>query len=629
MQKQQPSPKEILYRVFGYKEFRSDQQEIIDHALAGKSCLVLMPTGGGKSICYQIPALYLSGTCVVVSPLIALMQDQVSALQECGVRAEYINSTLSPRAASKIEERLLRGDIDLLYVAPERLVTEGMLALLDRIEVNLFAIDEAHCVSQWGHDFRKEYMHLGLLAKRYPNVPRMALTATADVRTREEILAQLSIEGTTFVGNFDRPNIQYRIAAKDKPKEQLLSFLEAEHKGDCGIVYCMSRKKTEETAEFLRTRGFNALPYHAGMTPESRADTQNQFTRESGIVIVATIAFGMGIDKPDVRFVAHLDLSKNIEAYYQETGRAGRDGEPSTAWMVYGFQDVVLLRKMLAESDSDAKHKRVEQSKLDAFLGLCEATQCRRQIILKYFGQSHSGNCGNCDLCLTPVKTFDGTEAARKALSAVFRTGQKFGANYIIDILLGVRSDRNSGLGHCELPTFGVGKEFSEIQWRSIIRQLVALNYLSVDALGYGSLVLTPEATPVLRGELKLLLRHDILLQTQKTARKSKRDSKSSRYSKSSERSSYAVGSKYAGSEGTSGGAKGSELYKKLNALRHSLAKKAGIPAYIIFHDRTLIEMASEKPTKEAQFRALSGVGDHKLARYGDLFMDVIRNNGH
>lgn len=614
MQEQHAKPEDILNRVFGYKNFRSDQKEIIDHALAGKSCLVLMPTGGGKSLCYQIPAIYQPGTGVVISPLIALMEDQVSALKECGVRAEYINSTLSLRETRKIEERLVNGDIDLLYLAPERLVNEATLALLDRIHINLFAIDEAHCVSQWGHDFRKEYMNLSVLKQRYPEVPRMALTATADVRTRDEILAQLQIDGRTFVGDFDRPNIKYLISAKDKPKQQLLDFLEAEHKGDCGIVYCMSRKKTEDTASFLRGHGYKALAYHAGMTPSERSETQGRFSRESGIVIVATIAFGMGIDKPDVRFVAHLDLSKNIEAYYQETGRAGRDGEPSNAWMVYGYQDIVLLRRMQAESDGSAAHKRVEQHKLDTFLGLCEATRCRRQILLKYFGQTHEGDCGNCDLCLNPVKTFNGTEPARKVLSAVMRTGQRFGATYIIDVLLGIRNERNGSLGHCDIPTFGVGKEFHETQWRSVIRQLVALNYLTVDAQGYGSLIMTPAATPLLKGEIELFLRHDILLQTHKVSKAAKAKKKKSRAGATTYTRSSSVGSGETG------------LYQKLVALRQSLAKKAGIPAYIIFHDRTLKEMAADRPVKDADFRALTGVGESKLARYGATFMEVIRN---
>lgn len=596
------SPKDILNKVFGFNEFRGDQEDIIDQTIRGRSSLVLMPTGGGKSLCYQIPALVCEGTAVVISPLIALMENQVSALKEYGIKAEFLNSSLTASASHSIQSRLLKNDIDLIYIAPERLMTDDMLSLLDRFRISLFAIDEAHCVSQWGHDFRKEYLRLSVLAERFPNIPRMALTATADLRTRKEIVKNLHIDGPIFVENFDRPNIQYRIAPKEKPRQQLLEFLKNEHKDDSGIVYCMTRKKTEETAAFLREKGFDAWAYHAGMSTGDRTDTQNRFLSHPGVVIVATIAFGMGIDKPDVRFVAHLDLSKNIEAYYQETGRAGRDGEPATAWMVYGYQDVVLLRRMLADSDADSLHKRVEQHKLNAFLGLCEGTSCRRQMLLQYFGQEETERCGNCDLCLTPVKTFNGTEPTRKVLSAVFRTGQRYGANYLIDILLGKRNERNEKFGHCELPTFGVGTDFNEVQWRSIIRQLVALNYLTVDPEGYGSLRLATSATPLLRGEAELFLRHDILAQKQKGGKRKKRKSADIELN-----------------------ANESGLFKKLAEVRRAIAKKANKPAYMIFHDKTLKEMAKSNPRTKIQMAEISGVGEHKLATYGTDFLDVLR----
>ncbi|MDA9951185.1 DNA helicase RecQ [Oligoflexaceae bacterium] len=593
----------ILNRVFGYPSFRGEQESIIDHVVGGGSALVLMPTGGGKSLCYQIPALVRPGTAVVISPLIALMQNQVSALKEYGVRAEFLNSSLNADEQRRVEGQFLAGELDLLYLAPERLMSDYMLETLEKSDVSLFAIDEAHCVSQWGHDFRKEYLQLSILAERFPGVPRLALTATADERTRSEIVSKLSLNGPVYISDFDRPNIQYRIAAKDTPKNQLLHFLKTEHDGDSGIVYCMTRKKTEDFAKFLNKNNINAYAYHAGMSHEHRTSVQDKFLGESSIVIVATIAFGMGIDKPDVRFVAHVDLSKNIEAYYQETGRAGRDGEPATAWMVYGFQDVVLLRQMLERSDSDEIHKRVEQAKLNSFLGLCEGTGCRRQLLLQYFGQVHDGSCGNCDLCINPVKTFDGTVAAQKVLSAVYRTGQRFGANYLIDLLIGKENERMVKFGHQNLPTFGVGGEFNDVQWKSIIRQLIAFNFIAVDEERFGGLRLSPLAGGVLKGETTVSLHEDILHQK---ASKKKRAKASLSY-------------EFDSSE--------NPVFQKLRELRKTLAKKAGIPSYMIFHDAALKEMAQVKPKSLDEFSEISGVGEKKLAKYGAAFLEVVASN--
>ncbi|MFZ0789834.1 MAG: DNA helicase RecQ, partial [Chromatiaceae bacterium] len=502
------TPLEILGRVFGYTGFRGAQQEVIERVAGGGDALVLMPTGGGKSLCYQIPALLRPGTGVVVSPLIALMQDQVDALRQLGVRAAFLNSSLPINEQQAVEQALLSGNLDLLYVAPERLLTDRFLALLNRVAIALFAIDEAHCVSQWGHDFRPEYIQLNLLHERWPQVPRIALTATADAPTRNEIVTRLALEqAAQFIASFDRPNIRYRIVEKDQPRRQLISFLRVEHPGDSGIVYCLSRRKVDETAEFLRSQGFKALPYHAGMPAEQRRANQAEFLRGEGVIVVATIAFGMGIDKPDVRFVAHLDLPKSLEAYYQETGRAGRDGLPADAWMTYGLGDVVMMRRLIEDSQSEERFKRVELHKLNALLGYCETTECRRVVMLNYFGEQHTEPCGNCDTCLDPVESWDGTVAAQKALSCVYRTEQRFGVNYLIDVLLGSDHERVRRFGHDRLSTFGIGKDLSADQWKSVYRQLVAAGLIAVDMEGHGALRLTDQSRPVLRGERRLHLR--------------------------------------------------------------------------------------------------------------------------
>jgi ATP-dependent DNA helicase RecQ len=606
-------PLDILRTVFGYPEFRGPQAAVIDHVLAGGDCLVLMPTGGGKSLCYQIPALIRPGVAVVVSPLIALMQDQVGALRQYGVRAAHLNSTVEPSEARRIETLLTRGELDLVYFAPERLLQEGTLALLDRSRIALFAIDEAHCVSQWGHDFRPEYLKLDVLGRRYAGVPRLACTATADPRMRAEILNKLALHGNRiFVSGFDRPNIQYRVAQKHEPRQQLLSFLRGEHAGDSGIVYCLSRKRVEETAAFLTREGLTALPYHAGMTKEDRRRNQQRFQTEDGVIVVATIAFGMGIDKPDVRFVAHLDLPKSIEAYYQETGRAGRDDLPATAWMVYGLQDVILLSKMVDDSGADDLHKRGERQRLEALLGYCEVTTCRRQVLLRYFGDPAEEPCGNCDACLHPVETFDGTVAAQKVLSCAIRTGERFGAAHLIDVLLGKTNERVERLRHDSLPTFGVGREFDPAQWRSVVRQLVARGLLRVDREGYGSLQLTDRARPVLRGTEPLTLRRDLL-----------RDPATDR-PRSRKRGSPLV--PRAGSD--SAPPIDGKLFNELRSLRLEIAREQGVPAFVIFHDKTLAAMVSHRPVTEEGLLRISGVGVAKLERYGARFLDVIRGAG-
>ncbi len=602
---------DILRSVFGYDAFRGDQEAIIAHVLAGGDCLVLMPTGGGKSLCYQIPALARPGTCVVVSPLIALMQDQVAALLQLGARAAYLNSTLSPADAQRIESLLERGELDLVYIAPERLLQERTLALLDRSPVMLFAIDEAHCVSQWGHDFRPEYLKLDLLGRRYPRVPRLACTATADERTRREIVAKLGLAGgRTFVSGFDRPNIQYRVGQKRRPRQQLLAFLRRDHPGDAGIVYCMTRRRVEQVAAHLESEGLTALPYHAGMEPEDRRRHQERFLREEGVIIVATIAFGMGIDKPDVRFVAHLDLPKSIEAYYQETGRAGRDGLPATAWMIYGLQDVVLLGRLLDASEGEALHKRGERQRLEALLGFCEVDTCRRQVLLRHFGEQLDQPCGNCDTCLHPVRTFDGSVAAQKVLSCAARTGQRFGAAYLIDVLLGQANERIRRLGHDRLPTFGVGTELDRWQWRSVIRQLVARGLLRVDPEGYGGLQLTREALPVLHGVGSVKLREELRQEVPSTKPRPR--------SASGGRPPLPVGEE--------GEPIDEDLYDALRTLRKEIAREQGVPAYVIFHDRTLSAMAIRRPATEQEMMQIHGVGAAKLQRYGDRFLNVIRS---
>jgi ATP-dependent DNA helicase RecQ len=598
-------PRHILEHTFGYREFRGPQEAIVGALIAGEDALVLMPTGGGKSLCYQIPSIAREGTGVVISPLIALMQDQVSALRELGVRADFLNSTLSLDQVRATERALLAGELQLLYVAPERLLQPRTLELLRGARLALFAIDEAHCVSQWGHDFRAEYLQLGVLAREFPGVPRIALTATADVRTREEIVARLSLEDARqFIVGFDRPNIQYRIRLKDRPKQQLLRFLREEQAGNAGIVYCLSRARVEETAAWLCAEGTPALPYHAGMDKQSRAENQARFLREDGLVMVATIAFGMGIDKPDVRFVAHLDLPKSIEAYYQETGRAGRDGERATALLLYGFEDVVKLRQMALASEGSELFKRHEQQRLNAMLGLCELATCRRQALLRYFGDTLDRPCGNCDNCLDPPETWDGTEAARMALSCVYRTGQRFGANHVIDVLRGADNERVRSFGHQRLSTFGIGATLSAEEWRSVFRQLAARGLVDVDAEGYGSLLLTPAATAVLRGEESVWMRRE------------RRATPATKSASKRERAAAAAAAI---------APEDSPLWEALRACRKRLATELNVPPYVIFHDATLRAMLESRPTTRDELRAVSGVGDSKLERYGDAFLAVLR----
>jgi len=592
-------PRQILRDTFGYSAFRPPQDEIISTIMGGGNALVLMPTGGGKSLCYQIPALALPGCAIVISPLIALMQDQVDALTQLGVRADFLNSTLRRDRQLEVEQELLRGDLDLLYVAPERLGQPRMLELLEQSALALFAIDEAHCVSQWGHDFREDYLRLSLLQERFPDVPRIALTATADARTRGEIVRRLALEDARqFIAGFDRPNICYRIASRHNPKAQLLSFLKSEHPGDAGIVYCLSRNKTEQTAEWLVQEGFDALPYHAGLDAATRARHQARFLKEDGVIVVATIAFGMGIDKPDVRFVAHLDLPKTVESYYQETGRAGRDGLPADAWMVYGLQDVIKLRQMMAGSQGSEEHKRAEQHRLNAMLGLCEITSCRRQALLGYFGEELGEPCGNCDTCLNPVDTWDGTEAARKALSVAYRTGQRFGVNHLIDVLRGAENERVIQWDHHRLPTYGVGKDLDANQWRSVFRQLVARGYFSVDIEGFGSLKLEEKCRPLLRGEESIDLRREL----KQTAAKKR--------TKTPLPEDIDVG-----------------LWEALRDCRRELAEEQGVPPYVIFHDSTLREMCVVRPGSIEQFGKLTGVGERKRDKYGEAFLAVIRES--
>jgi len=591
----------ILNNTFGYPAFRGSQAEIIDHVAAGGDALVLMPTGGGKSLCYQIPALLRRGTAIVVSPLIALMQDQVAALTEAGVRAAFLNSSLPADAASRVEKNFAGGGYDLLYVAPERLMTPRFMELLERAAaadgLALFAIDEAHCVSQWGHDFRPEYLQLSALPERFPQVPRIALTATADELTRGEIVANLHLgDARIFVASFDRPNIRYQIVEKTNARAQLMSFLRAEHDGDAGIVYCLSRRKVEETAAQLAEEGIRALPYHAGLEARERSRNQERFLREDGVVIVATIAFGMGIDKPDVRFVAHLDLPKSIEGYYQETGRAGRDGLAADAWMAYGLGDVVQQRRMIEESEADSRHKRIASAKLDALLGLCETTVCRRVRLLAYFGEA-SGPCGNCDTCLNPPQTWDGTTAVQKALSCVYRTGQRFGAGHLIDVLTGKENDRMQQWRHHELPTFGIGADLSNKEWRGVFRQMVALGLLSVDH-AYGALRLTAASRPVLKGEQSVALRRQTETKKGATRRSRKIDAELS-----------------AGEHA---------LWERLRAWRSDTAKTHAVPAYVILHDATLLELVRQRPQSNDALRRIPGIGAHKLEHYGETLLEML-----
>jgi len=600
------NPEQVLHEVFGYESFRPLQGDIVREVVNGGDALVLMPTGGGKSLCYQVPALVRPGTAIVISPLIALMQDQVAALRELGVKAAFLNSTMDFEQARATEYALATGKLDLLYCAPERLIQPRTIELLHNASLSLFAIDEAHCVSQWGHDFRSDYLQLSMLAQEFPGIPRIALTATADERTRKEIAERLSLTNARhFISGFDRPNIQYRITPKTNANKQLLDFIKAEHEGDCGIVYCLSRNKVDATAQLLSSKGYTALPYHAGLSAEDRARNQERFLREDGVIVVATIAFGMGIDKPDVRFVAHLDLPKSLEAYYQETGRAGRDGKPSTAWMVYGLQDVIKLRQMLEASQGNDQFKRVERQKLDAMLGLCEVTQCRRQVLLHYFGDNLETPCGNCDTCLNPPETWDGTVAVQKALSCVYRTGQRFGVNYVIDVLRGSENERILQSGHQVITTYGIGQELSANEWKSVFRQLVANGYLRADPEGYGALQLTERCRPLLKGEQAIELRKDPV------ARKT-----TGGKSSTSRRSGQNVRDQITDHAG----------WEALRACRKELADKQGVPPYVIFHDTTLFDMLERRPATLEELAEVSGVGAAKLEKYGDVFLQAIRS---
>jgi len=593
---------QVLETVFGYPAFRGQQAEIVEHVASGGDALVLMPTGGGKSLCYQIPALLRDGVGVVISPLIALMQDQVDALEEVGVRAAFLNSTQTFEETLRIERLVRSGGIDLVYVAPERLLTQRCLELFDASPISLFAIDEAHCVSQWGHDFRPEYIRLSVLHERYPTIPRIALTATADQQTRDEIAHRLQLDDARkFVSSFDRPNIRYSIVEKTNGRKQLIDFISSEHPQDSGIVYCLSRKKVEETADFLCEHGIRALPYHAGMEHSVRAANQSRFLREDNIVMVATIAFGMGIDKPDVRYVCHLDLPKSIEGYYQETGRAGRDGAPASAWMAYGLQDVVLQRRMIDESEADETFKRVLSMKLDAMLGLCETLSCRRMRLLDYFGE-RSGPCGNCDTCLIPPVSFDGTVPMQKLLSAIYRVDQRFAAGHVIDVLRGAQTERISQWHHDKLTVYGIGADRSEQEWRAIMRQAIALGFVTVDHDAFSSLKLTDAARPVLKGEQKVQLR-----QYQKPV-KAKRPSSS--------RSSGYEELELSRSE--------QAIFERLRTWRMGTAREHGVPAYVVFQDATLREIAKVKPGSLDELRGVSGVGEKKLVSYGDEIVAII-----
>ena len=595
----------LLQSVFGYPAFRGSQAEIVQLIAAGGDALVLMPTGGGKSLCYQIPSLLRNGCGIVISPLIALMQDQVDALGELGVRAAFLNSSQSFDESLRVERALRQGELDLLYIAPERLLTQRCLEMLDGVQIALFAIDEAHCVSQWGHDFRPEYIRLSVLHERYPEVPRIALTATADGQTRTEIIERLQLgEARQFISSFDRPNIRYQIVEKENVRRQLLDFITTEHAGEAGIVYCLSRKKVEETAEFLRENGISALAYHAGMDTPTRSKHQSRFLREDGIIMVATIAFGMGIDKPDVRFVAHLDLPRSIEGYYQETGRAGRDGLPADAWMAYGLQDVVQQRRMIEESEADITFKRMQSARLDAMLGLCETLTCRRVRLLAYFDQT-SNACGNCDTCLNPPVSFDATEATQKLLSTIYRVGQRFGAVHVLEVLRGSDSEKVRQWRHHELSTFGIGSDKSEAEWRAILRQSFALGLVEIDHENYGSLRLPEAARAVLRGEHQVAMRL-----YQKPVRQKRAPVRSGSYTETGLSSSQQT------------------LFEKLRWWRMETARSHNLPAYVIFHDNTLREIARAGPATLDDLRQVSGVGEKKLESYGAQIIALVREQG-
>ncbi|NND81138.1 MAG: DNA helicase RecQ [Gammaproteobacteria bacterium] len=591
--------RQILHETFGYLEFRGHQQQVIECALAGKDSLVLMPTGGGKSLCYQLPPLLQDGMAIVVSPLIALMQDQVSALRQLGVNAAYLNSTLTAEAHNQVMRQIYDGDLDLLYIAPERLLQENTLQRLVQVPISLIAIDEAHCVSQWGHDFRVDYLGLHVLKQAFPGVPRMALTATANERTREEIVLRLALDSPQiFVSSFDRPNIRYAVQPKGDAKAQLAGFLEG-RTGQAGIVYCMSRNRVDGIAAWLSGRGFDALPYHAGLSAAERSTNQHRFLYEEGVIIVATIAFGMGIDKPDVRFVAHLDLPKSLESYYQETGRAGRDGQPSDAWLVYGLQDVMRIVKMVQESDGNEQHKRIERSKIDSLLGWCEATTCRRRSLLNYFGEYTEGACGNCDICSNPPRTWDATQDAQKLLSCIYRTGQRFGSGHVIDVLRGKDTAKVRQFGHQQLSTYGIGEGRSDQQWRSMLRQLIVQDYLWVNDAQYGAIQLTERARGLLKGEIKLFLREDM------EAAKPARTKKVPKEVSDDDRA----------------------LWEALKRCRSQLAEAQGVPPFHIFHDATLMEMIQYRPGDAGELLTLNGVGQVKLERYGQQFLSVLASH--
>ncbi len=594
--------RDLLREVYGYADFRDTQEKVLAAALAGRDTLVLMPTGGGKSLCYQLPSIIRPGIGLVVSPLIALMQDQVNALRQLGVRAAFLNSTLAYGEQRRIVDEVRARALDMLYLAPERLLQEETLTLLEGVDLSLIAIDEAHCVSQWGHDFRQDYLGLDVLRDLFPGVPRMALTATADAATREDILARLAFDpkAERFVSGFDRPNIRYTVRAKTDANAQLRTFLD-EHRDQAGIVYAMTRKKTEAIAAMLNARGFTALAYHAGLPGDVRAACQNRFLREDGVIVVATIAFGMGIDKPDVRFVAHVDLPKSVEAYYQETGRAGRDGEAAEAWMVYGLQDVVRLRQLADMSEADDQHKRIERGKLDALLGWCEVTTCRRRALLRHFDDDLPRDCGNCDVCLTPPETRDGTTAAQKLLSAIYRTGQRFGAGHVIDVLRGKDTEKIRQWGHERLSTYGIGADLSATEWRSFVRQLMVQGYIRADDARFGALRLTADARAVLRGDRMVLLRKDASVKP--------------RARPTTQREVFTVDAKDQG------------LWETLRQCRRDLAEEAGVPPYVIFHDATLKEMLHRRPASLEEMLAIHGVGQAKLQRYGAAFLDALRGS--
>jgi ATP-dependent DNA helicase RecQ len=601
-------PLEVLKKIYGYDAFRGQQQAVIEHVIAGGSGFVLMPTGGGKSLCYQIPALCREGVGVVVSPLIALMQDQIDALKQLGIAAAAINSAMPSEQVQEVRRQLEAGELDLLYVAPERMVLPEFIALLQRCKLALFAIDEAHCMSQWGHDFRPDYAALSLLAEKFPAVPRLALTATADEATREDIIRQLALrEGQSFIGGFDRPNIHYTIADRKSAKQQLWKFIEEKHPQDSGIIYCISRKKVDELTAWLQERDVHALAYHAGLPAEVRQRNQTRFLREEQVVMVATIAFGMGIDKPDVRFVVHMNIPKNIEAYYQETGRAGRDGLPADAYMLYGLDDAAMQRSWIENSDAPAQQKRIEHHKLNALLGLCEAASCRRQILLEYFGD-HGEPCGNCDGCDNPPERFDGTIAAQKALSAVYRTGQRFGVGYVVNVLLGKEDARIQQFGHHQQSTFAIGTEYTKSQWQGVFRQLVSRNLLQVDVAGHGGLSITP------RGKAFLQEQQTIELRAMRQPRKGERQPRHATRKSTVEQS-------LSGQE--------QALFDDLKATRASLAEAQNVPAYVIFHDKTLRALARAKPQSRAEMLEISGIGEAKLTRFGDLFLETIRHHVH